>query len=468
MIDPRTAGAREIAEAIRMRHVSSSEIVAWIWDRIRRHGPAVNAVITLDEEGARRRARDADAALERGELWGPLHGVPVTLKDCHSTAGMRTTAGFPPLADHVPTEDGTVAARLKAAGAILIGKTNVPPLLGQPQSDNPIFGRTNNPWDLARTPGGSSGGAAAALAAGMSFLDIGSDLAGSIRMPAHFCGIYGLKPTVGRIPMTGHIPDPPGRPRFDRVLGVSGPMARSVDDLILAFTVLAGPDGRDTEVSPRSIASDVPFLSMRELRIAWAPTFPGTPVAASIAAALRDFAAELSRDGAHVREALPEIDFDEMRALWKEYYMGFAFVMREVWGVPTSATAPSAPPTLIDLMRINDRRDRLIRAWDSFHEEWDVFLCPAAIVTAFPHCAPGSPISVDGAIAPYGRINHHCFPFNITGQPAAVIPIGRDPGGLPIGAQIVGRRWADERLLAITARLAVVAGPFRSPPGFPE
>src|SRR5438093_3960768 len=182
--------ATELAAAILERRLSSLEVVDAHLAQIARHNPQLNAVVTLDEEGARQRAREADAALARGELWGPLHGVPMTLKDGHSTAGMRTTAGYPPLADYVPEENGTVAARLKAAGAIIMGKTNVSELLMDIQSNNPIFGRTNNPWNVERTPGGSSGGAAAALAAGMTPLEIGSDFGGSIRIPAHFCGLF--------------------------------------------------------------------------------------------------------------------------------------------------------------------------------------------------------------------------------------------------------------------------------------
>lgn len=459
------ASASEAAAAIRSRRVSASQMVEHVLERVRRHNPALNAIVTLDEGGARRRAREADQALDRGELWGPLHGVPVTLKDCHSTAGMRTTCGYAPLSEHVPREDGTVAARLRAAGAVLLGKTNVPTLLAQPQTENPIFGRTNNPWMLDRTPGGSSGGAAAALAAGLSWLEVGSDLAGSIRMPAHFCGVLGLKPTARRVSMQGHIPDVPGFPRFDRVLAVCGPMARSVEDLALAFRILAGPDGRDTEIAPVP-AIDAPARPLRELRIAWAPTFPGTPVARSIREALERLASGLAGRGARVEEALPPIDFEAQHALWVRYYKWFGWVAADVWGAPPPGRSKPEQPSARGMLDIAQLRDDLIVAWDRFMEQWDALLCPAAIVTAFPHCPPGTPVSVEGTQASYGQINHHCFPFNITGQPAVVVPIGADPEGLPIGAQLVGRRWQDERLLAVAASVAEVSGPFRPPPGY--
>jgi amidase len=224
-------------------------------------------------------AREADAALARGEVWGPLHGVPFTLKDAHSTAGMRTTTGSP-LLDHVPKEDSTIAARLKAAGGVLLGKTNLAEMLADFQSTNPIFGRTSNPWDLERTSGGSSGGAAAALAAGMTPFEIGTDLSGSIRIPAHFCGLFGLKPTENRVSTIGMIPGLPA-PRSVRMMSCIGPMARTVEDLALLYTIIAGPDGRDTEVQPVPVEA-APKVELKDLRIAFAPTIPGFPVAVEL------------------------------------------------------------------------------------------------------------------------------------------------------------------------------------------
>ena len=217
--------------------------------RIARYNPALNAIVTHNEENARAGAREADAALARGEVWGPLHGVPVTIKDSFATAGLRTTSGFPPLTNHIPDSDATAVARLRAAGAIVLGKTNLPLLVHGFQSDNPIFGRTNNPWDHARTPGSSTGGGAAAIAAGLSPLELGSDYGGSVRIPAHFCGIYSLKPTNNRIPLTGHIPELPGR-RSVRHVATPGPLARCVQDLVLALQVMAGPDPYHPDVPP--------------------------------------------------------------------------------------------------------------------------------------------------------------------------------------------------------------------------
>src|SRR5205823_5167601 len=295
--------------AIRAGLVSAIEVLQAHLAQIDARNPTLNAVITLDAERAYERARAADAALARGEVWGPLHGVPFTLKDAHATAGMRTTVGFPPLADHVPQDDSTVAARLKAAGGVLIGKTNVPAMLADYQTSNPIFGRTNNPWDVERTPGGSSGGAAAALASGMTPFDVGTDLSASIRIPAHFCGLFGLKPSEQRASLAGLIPDPRGTPRSVRIMSCIGPMARTVEDLPLLYPIIAGPDGRDTEVPPVPVG-EAPEVELTNLRIACAPTFPGFPVAADIRDAVEDLARQLARSGVVVEGAtLPALDF---------------------------------------------------------------------------------------------------------------------------------------------------------------
>jgi len=309
MIDIVFSSTTQLATAIRTRHISASETMQAHLAQFDKHNPALNAIHIIDAEKAMERAQAADDALARGEVWGPLHGVPFTLKDAHSTAGIRTTVGFPPFADYVPTEDSTVTARLKRAGGVLIGKSNVPLLLADFQTNNPVFGRTNNPWNVDRTPGGSSGGAAAALASGMTPFDIGTDLSSSIRIPAHFCGVFGLKPTERRVPLTGLFPNPHGTPRGIRIMSCIGPMARAAEDLALIYSIIAGPDGQDTEVQPVPI-EDSPGLELRQLRIAFVPTFPGFPVAAKIRDAIKELAEQLEAAGAIVEEAtLPELNY---------------------------------------------------------------------------------------------------------------------------------------------------------------
>ena len=458
MMDSVFCSTTQLAAAIRAGHVSASEVLEAHLAQIATHNPTLNAVITLNAEQARKQAREADEALARGEVWGPLHGVPFTLKDAHATAGMRTTTGFPPLANYVPQEDSPVAARLKKAGGILIGKTNVHMMLADPaQSINPIFGRTKNPWNIERTPGGSGGGAAAALAAGMTPFEIGTDLTGSIRIPAHFCGVFGLKPTEQRVPLTGLIPGLPG-PRPIRIMSCIGPMARTVEDLALLFAIIAGPDGRDTDVAPVPV-EEMPQLELQRLRIAFAPTFPSFPVAAEMREAVEEFAGRLSALGAVVEEAaLPQVDFQQ------ELASAGALI-----GMMMGAFQPEEqerPTTLAHYLEALDIRDQSIAAWEQFFEKWDVLLCPPSMMTAFPHCEPGSPLHVDGQEVSYWMVSAHSTVFNYTGHPAVVLPYQLDHDGLPIGIQLVGKRWDESRLLAIARALSEVTGAFQRPPGY--
>jgi amidase len=433
--------ASELVEAIKTRRASSVEVLQAHLVRIRQENPRLNAIITLDEEGALTRTREADAALARGDRCGPLHGLPMTLKDGHSTKGMRTTCGYEPLSDYIPVEDGTVAARLKAAGAIIMGKTNVSPLLGNIQSDNPIFGRTNNPWNVERTAGGSSGGAAAALAVGMTPLEIGSDLGGSIRIPAHFCGVYGLKTTEHRVSMWGHIPDVPGTVRTHRLMWSIGPLARSVADLSLAYGIIAGPDGYDVDVPPIPLR-EVQTLKMNDLKLAWSPTFPGVPRAASIKDAILALAAKLDAAGMAIEEALPDVEFGQLAK---------ARTKISVAGRINLLDPDDEPVSLPEFLEAMDTRDHIIRLWEAFFDKWDALICPVSMTTAFPHCPEGSPLQVDGETVNYWRAIGHTAPFNFTGHPSIAIPVARDSDGLPIGVQIVGKRWGEEKLLAVAA-----------------
>ncbi|MEP6730131.1 MAG: amidase family protein [bacterium] len=445
-----------LAASIKARDVSAGEVLDAHLAQIDTHNGALNAVVTMDVERARARAREADDALARGELWGPLHGVPFTLKDAHATAGMRTTTGFPPF-DHVPLHDGTVAARLKAAGGILVGKTNVAMLLSDYQSVNPVFGRTNNPWNVGRTPGGSSGGAAAAIAAGMTSFDVGTDMAGSVRVPAHFCGVFGLKPTEHRISLDGVVPDPHNTPRPVRIVSCVGPMARTIEDLDLLHRILAGPDGHDMDVPPVPIGG-ARGVEIKNLRIAYAPMIPGIPVATDIRAAIEALAEQLARRGAAITEApLPEIEVE------KDLQSLGALI-----GMMTSAFQPNGkkPATLAQYLEALVRRDRSIAAWDQFFEEWDVLLMPPSMTTAFPHCEPGTQLQVDGNGVDYMAVGAHASLFNYSGHPAVTMPYRLDRDGLPIGVQLVGKRWDEGRLLGIAKVVSRDTGEFRKPPGY--
>jgi amidase len=468
-----------LARLLRERRVSSREMVETLLKRIETYNPTYNAVVTVDAERALRMARAADEALARGETWGPLHGVPVTIKDVFETAGLRTTASYPPLARYVPSRDATVVARLRAAGAILLGKTNTPMLAMDFQTRSPVFGLTRNPWAPDRTVGGSTGGGAAAVAAGLSPLDIGSDIGGSIRIPAHFCGIYGFKPSEGLVSTAGHIPELPGRPRGIRHMLVAGPLARSVADLRLALLILAGPDGRHWEVPPVPV-EPVPGPDLRTCRIAWTDEYPEAPVSADTRSALENLADALARAGARVERTRPA-DLD-LRTAW------------ETWGLIAGAEIGSTTPTFLRyLLRVQfrlwaggspmiraavrgaglrmtlyakalTRRDRLIGILERFLADWDAWILPVALRPAFPHWKTGRPIPVDGRRVPYWivGIGYTCI-FNLTGHPVVVVPVGRSSEGLPIGVQVVGRRWEDLRLLGIAERIAEVVGPLPTP-----
>ena len=480
-LDP-FAAALELAAAIRGRRLAAEELVELSLERISRHNGALNAICTLDEAGARRRAKRADEALARGELWGPLHGVPMTIKDALETAGLRTTGGHPPLAGYVPSSDAPAVARLRAAGAILLGKTNVPPLSADYRADNPIFGRTNNPWDLERTPGGSTGGGAAAVSAGLSAFDVGSDLAGSVRTPAHFCGLFALKATEGRIPNAGHIPEPPGQPRAVRHMNVLGPLARSVDDLALLTKILSGPAMEEPDVPP------VPWHEaetgeLRRYRFAWSTSFGGIPVTRGTRQAIEKLANELSRVGCAVEERNPDgFDFDMAWETWGEIAIAeraatgrersaervaaLNTTLGEQWAV-ARGSAKGVRAGIAEYMVALNRRDALIAVLEKFLATWDAFICPVSVGPAIAHVPFGTPIAVDEHEVPYfiAGTAYTC-PFNLTGHPAVVLPLARSREGLPIGVQVLGRRWSEPQLLALCAKLALVTGPFTPPPKF--
>lgn len=448
----------DLAAAIAKRKISAVEALDAHLAQIDRHNEAVNAVVMLDQEGAYDRAKKTDAAQARGETLGPLHGVPFTLKDSHETAGMKTTVGFPPFAGYAARQDSPVVARLKAAGGVLMAKTNVPTMLSDWQSNNPLFGRTSNPWDLARTAGGSSGGAAAALSSGMTPFEVGTDMQASIRLPAAFCGVYGLKPTEHRISLAGAFPDPGGAARSVRLMSCLGPLARTVDDLALIYKIIAGPDGSDTDLAAVPV-EDIPAVDHNKLRIAFAPTFPGFPVAGEISTAVEALAKQLVSAGATVEEAkLPKLD------LYDDLAEGGALI-----GMMLEAMQPQPPEQPTPISRWFEalaRRDRSILAWDRFFDGCDALLCPVAMTTAFAHCEPGTPIAVDGKEQSYWMLPAYGAVFNYSGHPALTMPCGQDRDGLPIGLQLVGRRWSESRLLGIARAMAPLTGGFRRPPGY--
>jgi amidase len=477
--------ASEMARRIRFGVLSSKEVVEAHLSQIHAFNPQLNAIVTIDEGSVRARAEAADAALAKGEIWGPLHGVPVTIKDAYATKGLRTTSGYPPLADHVPDFDAPAVERLRDAGAIILGKTNLPILSTDYQTDNPVFGRTNNPWDLSLTPGGSTGGGSAAVAAGLSPLELGSDLGGSIRLPSHFCGIFGLKPTENRVPKAGYHPGmPEGEFQSVRHMVSNGPLARSVEDLALAFGILAGADPRDVDAPAIPVVFPEP-PPLETLRVAWADGFPDLPASREIREAVGLFAARLAEGGLDVAQLHPP-DFP-FETVWDTY----GSLLDMEFGVQTPkffrliAYVFRLNPFLVfpysyeKYLKVLTERDRLVSKTEAFLDDYDVWIIPVSPIEAFEHRAPKThrgpfpiyedPVPVDGRPLDYWEaIGSYTVLLNLTGHPAVVVPIGFTEAGLPIGAQIVGARFEEARLLVIAEQLFDLAGSFRHPPGFED
>jgi len=475
--------AAALARGIRERRITALEAFDTLTERQRRLHTDLNALVIPNPE-ARARAIEADAALARGENWGPLHGVPVTIKDIFDVRGLRNTAGYPPAKDNVSSTDATVTARMRHAGAVIVGKTNVPLLCYDWQCNSPIFGRTNNPWDLGRTPGGSTGGGAAAVAAGLTPLEIGSDAAGSIRIPAHFCGVHGLKPTEGRVSGAGHGELPGGPARGLRHLVSFGPLARSVADLRLALSILEGPDGRHAEIPPVP-----PVAVMREppapetLRIAWTDALAHGPVSRDTAEALQRAAESLRAAGCELVRADPSgVDFHEALQLWGEingFEMGlmapapvrlllrqgtYLGLGRSRWTRGMRTGLSLNPRRFAAALA---RRDEVIAELERFLAGYDAWMIPVSPTPAFPHMRSGRPLVIEGQKVDYTTaVGSYSAPFNLTGSPAVVLPAGHTPQGLPVGLQLIGRRWDDDHLLAVAGLADRVLGGYRPPPGY--
>ena len=450
------ASAVAMAQAIRDKRVSATEVVEAHLQRIEAVNPALNAVVQVCAARARLEALAADQALARGGSRGPLHGVPITIKDSLDTAGVISTGGTQGRAAYTPAQDATVVARLRAAGAIVLGKTNTPELTLSGETDNLVYGRTNNPYDLTRTPGGSSGGAGAILAAGGSALDIGSDTGGSIRLPAHFCGIAGIKPTSGRVPRTGHIV-PFAMGAVDALTQL-GPLARSVDDLILILPIIAGVDWRDPAVVPMPLG-DPHAVSLRGLRVAMHTDNGIMPPTPETAVAVRAAATALSEAGALVEE-------DRPAALERAAHLadslsggdGRAWVRRLLQQAGTQAIHPllqqrfeqaQALP-VEEFTRVLEEVDQFRSAMLGFMEHYDVILCPT--------CAYPAPLHGQLMTDALRRGTSYTGAYNLTGWPGAVVRGGTSPEGLPIGVQAVARPWREDVTLAVVRHLEQAFG----------
>jgi amidase len=478
---------KQLGEALRTRRISASELVNHTIDRIEVLDQHLNAIVVRDFERARLAAAAADAALARGE-WRPLLGIPMTVKEAFNVAGLPTTWGHPQFKDFVPREDAVVGSRVKSAGAVLLGKTNVPVDLGDFQSYNDIYGTTNNPWDVGRSPGGSSGGSAAALAAGFGPLSFGSDIGGSLRVPAHFCGVYAHKPTLGLVPFRGYGPPPfPPSPRGSDI-AVLGPMARTAADLALALDVIAGPDEEGAGIAHRLALPPTRHDNLKGFRVLVIDTHPLMPTDSAVRVAIDRLAERLAKACARVAHGnalLPDLAESArlyMRLLASNKSAGLPVDHYEATQCLATSLAPGdnslgAERTRGTVMSHRDwivadvTRTRLQQQWSQLFREWDVVLCPAAAVPAFPHDhslpIEARHLEIDGKAYPFLDA---CFvwadPSTTCGLPATSAPIDRSPTGLPIGVQIIGPHLEDRTTIAFAELLEREFGGFIPPPGY--
>ncbi len=456
------SSAASIAQSIRDKEVSAVEVTQAHLDRIAQVNDKLNAVVCLCADRALQEAADADAALARGDATGPLHGVPMTLKDSLDTEGVITTGGTTGRRDFVPDQDATVTARLRAAGAILMGKTNTPELTMAGETDNSVYGRTNNPFDLERSPGGSSGGAGAIVTSGGSPFDIGSDTGGSIRMPAHLCGIAGIKPNSGRVPRTGHI--------IEYTLGATdsytqnGPMARYVEDLELILRIISGPDWIDPAIIDMPLR-DPADVDLNNLRVAFYTDPPGFKVPAqetrdaTLAAvrALSDVAASVEEDAPSPLERVPDltarIGGGDGRAGTRRLLDKAGTT--DVSAILTKRIAEAEPITTGEFTQALEELDQYRSDMLRFISDYDVIISPVTAMPAQPHGAS------------FEDRNRHAFytgPYNLTGWPGTVVRCGASSEGLPIGVQAIARPWREDVSLAVAAFLESALGGWQKPP----
>ena len=477
--------ATALGKAIRTREIGCRELLEHFLARVERHNPTLNAIIVTDLEAARRRADAADAALARGESWGALHGLPMTVKESFDVAGMPTTWGLAELRGNIAVANALAVDRLLAAGAVIFGKTNVPVLLADSQSYNPIYGTTNNPWDRSRTPGGSSGGAAAALAAGLTGLEIGSDIGGSIRNPAHYCGVWGHKPTWGIAP-------PRGQALYGNVaasdISVIGPLARSTEDLALALDIIAGPDPIEAAGWRLDLAAPRGD-TLSDYRIAVMLDDPNCEVDREVRDILQRLVDFLAGQGVRVSDrARPDIDMAELHAVYikllraatsrrltQEVFERHVEIARGLSPSDQSYFARMMRGVTLshrDWLAGNEERHRLRLKWADFFRDYDLLLCPVTAGAAYPHDHDYEGerwkrmIQINGEPKPTINDLFWAGLCGLVYLPATVAPAGLTAEGLPVGVQIVGPQYGDKSCIAFAGLLERAYRGFVPPANF--
>jgi len=477
--------AVELAAMIQQKKISSVELLEHYLQRIDRFNPPINAVVARDDITARAQAKKADAALSQGENWGQLHGVPITIKDTFEVVGLPCTSGAPKLKNHMPAKNAEAVQSLLNAGAVVMGKTNVPLYGGDIQSVNEVYGCTNNPWDESRTPGGSSGGAAAALAAGLTSLELGSDIGGSIRIPAHFCGVYGHKPSYGIVPDQGHIPPLPGIFTGEHAIQidimVSGPLARSAEDLDLAMTLITAPEKAD-QTAWKIQLPEPRKKKLKEYRIGVWLDDPACPVDCRVGDVLQSAVDALSRAGADIVDKRPEVDlagsidifFNLLSAVMGAGATPGQFEKWRKISADLKATDQSymakhlrGATQLHNSWFMQDAMRQILRGkWAEFFKDFDVLLCPVSPVAAMKHDDRffyDREIPINDTLRPYQDAMGWAGLVGVVGLPATVAPVGITPDGLPIGIQIVGPYLEDRTPIHFARLMQDIVGGFTPP-----
>ncbi|MBU2649178.1 amidase [bacterium] len=488
MTDITLKPAVELTRLIREKKISAGDLLEQYIQRYERFNPLLNAIIATSIDAAREKAEDADRATDAGKNWGPLHGLPITIKDNIEVKGMPCTAGSESLKNHRPLKNAALVQKLLDAGAIIFGKSNLPEFGADFQSYNRLHGITNNPWDVTRTPGGSSGGAAAAVATGMTAVEIGNDIGGSIRHPANFCGIYGHKATFGIVPDHGVLPPVPGIFNGDYTIEkdivVNGPLARSAEDLQLMMDLIVGPEIPDRKAwqiqlpPPRKKA-------IKDYKIGLWLDDPVCPVDSSVRDCLQKAVDALSKAGVDIQDKKPQVTFQESYRIFIQLLnavmgSGAEPEVFEKWLRSESKLSKedtqyknqqirAAIQRHRDWLLVDGERQLLREKWADFFKEYDALLCPATCVAAFPH-DHGSwfkrTISVNGRQEPYTNIMGWAGLTNVVYLPATIAPVGFTPQNLPVGVQIVAPYLEDRTSMHIAHLMADICGGFTPPPDF--
>ena len=474
--------AHEILEKIKQREVSSLEVLESFLAQVEKVNPTINAIVALDIERAKEKAIEADNKINLKSKLGPLHGLPMTIKDAFEVEGIVSTGGNPAWKDNIPKRNAEAVQRLVDAGAIIFGKTNVPFLSSDLQSFNKIYGTTNNPWDLERTPGGSSGGSAAALAAGMTPLELGSDIGGSIRVPAHFCGLYGHKPSYNIISEVGHMPPPPGSILTGNGLSVAGPLARSPEDLEIALDVLVSAQEQDSQAWKVKLPK-ARTKKIKELKIAVWPDEPYAEADNEITNLIKDTAKDLKHAGAKVETVDLPISFEEIDKIYslllnplmlagspKETFETLAKLNESLDPNDISELAKVARGSVLkhaDWVLVNAMRQNMRQKWREFFNKFDVILCPTCITPAFKHNhnpVHERKLTINGKDDEYLRATLWAGPAVSAGLPSTNVPIGMSSNNLPISMQITGPYLEDKTCLEVAKVVRNIRGGFKIPP----